>query len=178
MKLRKINGFLYQTTFSCQSDDIRKLLELEKFYREKKIQSKIYNSEFSPAMNLWKKWVENSFFSMSSNSISFLSGFRNGHSQSQRFLDTNDNIKFRINQLYYNFISLIKTIIKLPNNDDLMIENDNLKNRFHRFYPNKFIQNFKNPLFKKIFKSNSVATLAHLECFVHSKFDRLVIGKF
>ena len=77
----------------------KETIGIRKILQRKKIQSKIYNSEFSPAMNLWEKWVDNSFFSMSSNSISFLSGFRNGHSQSQRFLDTNDNIKFRINTL-------------------------------------------------------------------------------
>ena len=172
MKIRKLNGFLYQTTFTSQSSDLLKLLELEKFYREKKIQLKIINSEFSPATNLWSKWVDNSFFSISANSVSFLSGFSNGYSQSQRFLNTSKNVKFRVNQFFYHLKSLVRTISGLQNDDDLM-NKSYLKKQFKRFYPDKFSQSFKNPLFNKIFQSNPIAFLVHLEFFIQNKFDKL-----
>tara|TARA_A100001388_G_scaffold271382_1_gene250120 strand:- start:656 stop:1699 length:1044 start_codon:yes stop_codon:yes gene_type:complete len=176
MKIRKLNGFLYQTTFKCQSTDLLKLLELEKFYREKNIQSKITSSEFSPATNLWSKWVDNSFFSVSANSISFLSGFSNGYSQSQRFLNTNKNVKFRVNQFFYHFKSLVRTISGLRNDDDLM-NKSYLKKKFQKFYPDKFTKNFMNPLFNQIFESNPLAFLVHLEFFIQNKFDKLNANK-
>ena len=171
MKIRKLNGFLYQTTFTCQSTDLLKLLELEKFYREKNIQSKIMSSEFSPANNLWSKWVDNSFFSVSANSISFLSGFSNGYSQSQRFLNTSKNFKFRVNQFFYHFKSLVKTIFRFQNDDDLMDESY-LKKKFQRLYPNQFTKNFKNYSFNQMFHSNPLAFLVHLEFFIQNKFDK------
>tara|TARA_B100000989_G_C19486780_1_gene447856 strand:+ start:292 stop:1335 length:1044 start_codon:yes stop_codon:yes gene_type:complete len=171
VKIRKLNGFLYQTTFRCESDDLLKLLELEKFYRKKNIQSKIMTSEFSPATNLWTKWIDNYFFSVSANSISFLGGFSNGYSQSQRFLNTSKNIKFRVNQFFYHFKSLVRTISGLRNDDDL-VNKSYLKKQFKKIYPEKFSKDFQNLLFNQIFQSNPLIFLTHLEYFIQNKFHK------